>query len=81
MKKVFYFSLILSSCVMDSTHRIAVIKNESKKNIVVMFQPSDSLDDETLFYGGKVTVLADSTEELYSMGYNFQRVNFFYIQL
>lgn len=62
---------------MDSIHRIAVIKNKSDQNITVLFQSADSINDKTLFYGGKVTVFADSISTLYSMAYNFKKMNFF----
>lgn len=76
MKKILCLSLILGSCVIDSIHKIAVIKNESGKNITVMFETIDSIDDTTLFYGSKSTVNTDSSEELYTMGY-FENMNFF----
>ena len=76
MKKILCLSLILSSCVMDRIHKIAVIKNESGKNITVMFETFGSIDDTTLFYGSKFTVNADSTQELKTMGY-FETMNFF----
>lgn len=62
---------------MDKLHELAVIKNNSNKSITVVFTQNDSLDDNTLFYGSKYTIPADSTEGIYVLGYNYKNVNFF----
>lgn len=76
MKKILIL-FFLNSCVMDSVHNVAIIKNESEKDIIVMRQPVDSIDDETLFYGPKFTVKAHSIEEYIDGGY-FDTLKFYF---
>ena len=76
MKKIFLFIFLLSSCV-DKLHKIAVVKNQSNKNITVVFEPIDSISDKTLFYGSKYKVNAKSSREIYDLGYHFEKIHFF----
>lgn len=77
MRKIFPLIFLLSSCVMDKVHQLAVIKNESSKSITVIFNPTDSIDDETLFYGSKYTINADCCKGIYVLGYNYKKIHFF----
>lgn len=77
MKKLFLLIFLLNSCVIDRINRIAVIKNLSNQNIVVVFEPTDSLDDETLFYGSKYPVYIDSSTEIKALSYQYDKIYFF----
>jgi hypothetical protein len=62
---------------MDTIHKVAIIKNESGQDIIVMCQPVDSIDDETLFYGPKFTVNAHSIKDYTDGGY-FDTLKFYF---
>ncbi len=77
MKKIFLLVFLLSSCVIDRLHKIAIIKNLSNKNITVVFDSSDTISDRILFYGSKYNVVADSSMTINTLGYPFEKINFF----
>ena len=65
MKKIFLFLFVLGSC-MDKIERIAVVKNESKKSIILMWG-MDSVTDKILYYDRKYEIPKDSCQVLISM--------------
>jgi hypothetical protein len=66
MKKLLFLSIILNSCVCDHITKVAVIKNRSGKNIAVVYQPVDSINDKLLFGGDKLILEPDSTGDIFS---------------
>jgi hypothetical protein len=74
--KLIYFLLFLSSCGMDKINTTAIVKNESNKNIALMWG-IDSVNDKTLFYGRTYPIVRDSSQTLISMKRNYRLINFF----
>jgi hypothetical protein len=80
MKKIIPFLLLFTSCVTDTVHPIAVVKNISKQDIIVTFQRGDSINDKSLFYGSKYFISVDSSKSIFVLGYPYNEIHFFIFQ-
>jgi hypothetical protein len=68
MKQIaFIFLLAISSCVIDTTSEIAYIKNNLKKNVIVV-KGHEFVTDTILYYSGNLDIRAGESKMLYSGG-------------
>jgi hypothetical protein len=65
MKRILVFlTFYLASCVFDHVEKIAVIKNESNREIVVMHD-FYSNDDSSVFFGSKTYIKQNSAHDIF----------------
>lgn len=65
MKKLIILSLVATSCVYDSLHKVVLFKNKSNTNIIVIpAYGKDTISDDILFYGDKYFIKANSPLEI-----------------
>lgn len=63
------FILIFNSCVMDSLHEITIIRNNSKRNVSVIFSSEENLNKNTIYSNYKNFILSKYTSKSYFKEY------------
>jgi hypothetical protein len=80
MKTIIYFllTLLISSCVMDTNPKLFNIQNKYSKDILVSISNDSLYGDSDIFYGTKIRIRSNKTEDYHATPLQNTFVVFFF---